>query len=353
MQKTFSIHKNLFWSRNFCLKILTCLFACLLLNTSAFSESTNSPNSPQPILVTGHLNPDTDSIASAISAAHLLTQLGKPAIPMFQGTLNPETQFVLSRFGLPTPQQIPDVSGHQVAIVDFSDLKQAPSGFEQASLVFIADHHKLGDITSASPLEAWIMPLGSAATVLYQTYTYYGIPIPEDIAGAMLSAILSDTVMFKSVTSTSKDYEAAVELARIAGIDDMYALGIEQFNIKSNIENVSAQELLLRDYKEFTMSGTIVGVGQIEVVDLAIVNPRKPDLLAAMATLQSETHANTVLLMLTDIMEEGTILLVVSNSPQLIEKAFSGKIVNNEIWLPGIMSRKLQIIPPLENVFSQ
>lgn len=334
-------------------KILAVMLGLMLVASVVFAAQPAELPKGHWAYVTGHLNPDTDSIASAISAAHLLTQLGKPAVPVYQGNLNPETQFVLSRFGLPSPQQIPDISGHPVAIVDFSDLQQVAVGFDPAKLVFVVDHHKLGGITSASPLEAWIMPLGSTSTVLYQAYNYYGIPIPKDIAGAMLSAILSDTVIFKSVTSTPKDHEAAVKLARIAGVEDIRALGIEQFNIKSNIKNVSAQELLLRDYKKYTMSGTVVGVGQIEVVDLAIVNPRKADLLAAMAILQNETKADTILLMLTDIMKEGTILLVVSNSPQLIENAFSGKIIDNEIWLPGVMSRKKQIIPPLENAFSQ
>lgn len=348
MQKLFFIRKHCSLLQHFCLSIIAAFALCF--SSAAFSDT---PQTEKPILVTGHLNPDTDSIVSAISTAYLLNQLGKPAMPMVQGTINPETQFVLSRFELATPEQISDVSGRNVALVDFSDLKQAPAGFAQANLVFVADHHKLGDVTSASPLEAWIMPLGSTSTVLYQAYTYYNIPIPKNIAGAMLSAILSDTVIFKSVTSTPKDQEAAKALARIAGIEDIHALGIEQFNIKSDIENVSAQELLLRDYKEFNMHGKIVGVGQIEVVDLDKLNPRKAELLAAMRELQTKNQADTVLLMLTDIMKEGTVLLVVSNKPELIENAFSAKVADHEIWLPNVMSRKSQVIPNLQSVFSQ
>ncbi|WP_278541154.1 DHH family phosphoesterase [Oxalobacter formigenes] len=236
-------------------------------------------------------------------------------------------------------------------MVDFTDTPQAPAGFDKANLVFIADHHKLGNVTSSSPLEAWILPYGSTATVLYQVYTYYGIPVPKDIAGVMLGAILSDTVIFRSATATDKDLESANALAKIAGVDDIPALGMKLFAIKSDISQTGSMELLQRDYKEFNMNGQKIGIAQLEMTDSTPALKRKAGFLSAMKDMKEKTHSQSVLFMLTDIMQGNTTLLVVSDNPQLIENAFSKKIVNDEMKLPGVMSRKKQLIPDLEKAF--
>ena len=326
-------------------RLFICLFSTFILatgllfsNPAAYAENTVAR---EPILVTGHSNPDTDSTASAIALSHLLNQLGKSAVPMTQGPLNPETKYVLERFSVPAPELVGNVANRNIAIVDFTDTPQAPAGFDKANLVFIADHHKLGNVTSSSPLEAWILPYGSTATVLYQVYTYYGIPVPKDIAGIMLGAILSDTVIFRSATATDKDLESANALAKIAGVDDIAALGMKLFAIKSDISQKGSMELLQRDYKEFNMNGQKIGIAQLEMTDST----------PAMKDMKEKTHSQSVLFMLTDIMQGNTTLLVVSDNPQLIENAFSKKIVNDEMKLPGVMSRKKQLIPDLEKAF--
>lgn len=329
---------------------LILLFGCFFSVPSTAAQKTDVK---EPILVTGHANPDTDSTASAIAASHLLNQLGKPALPMTQGALNPETKYILERFNVKPPGLIGNVANRNMAIVDFTDVSQAPAGFGNANLVFIADHHKLGNVTSRAPLEAWILPYGSTATVLFQIYTYYGVPVPKDMAGIMLGAILSDTVIFKSATTTVKDIEAAKALASIAGVDDMAALGEKLFAIKSDISHTGSQELLLRDYKEFNMNGRKIGIAQLEMTDLAPAFERKDSFLEAMKDIRAKTHSHTVLFMLTDIMKGNTTLLVTSDNPHLVEKAFSKKIVNDEIILPGVMSRKKQIIPDLEKAFGK
>ncbi len=326
------------------------IIGCLFSNPAAYAENTAAR---EPILVTGHSNPDTDSTASAIAASYLLNQLGKPAIPITQGPLNPETKYVLERFSVSSPEPVGNVAHRNVAIVDFTDTTQAPAGFDKANLVFIADHHKLGNVTSISPLEAWILPYGSTATVLYQVYTYYGIPVPKDIAGIMLGAILSDTVIFRSATTTSKDIESAKALAKVAGVHDIQALGMKQFAIKSDISQTGSGELLLRDYKEFNMNGRKIGIAQLEMTDSTSALKRKTGFLSAMKDIKKKTRSNTVLFMLTDVMQGNTSLLVLSDNPQLIEKAFSRQIVNDEITLPGVMSRKKQIIPELEKAFGK
>lgn len=158
-----------------------------------------------PAFVLGHMNPDTDSIVSAITAADLYSKRGFDVTPAAQGAPTPETEFVLKKFGLSAPQIVNDVAGKEVYLVDFSDLAQAPQGMDSATVLGIADHHKLGDVTTTMPLEAWIWPVGCTCTVLKNMYDFYGVEIPKNIAGGMLCAILSDTVIFKSPTCTEAD----------------------------------------------------------------------------------------------------------------------------------------------------
>lgn len=302
-----------------------------------------------PAIILGHKNPDTDSIISAIACADLYTKRGLDVVPMAQGEPAPETQFVLDRFGLKAPEVTHSVAGKDVYLVDYSDLAQAPDDFKDCRLLGIVDHHKLGDVTSSSPIEAIILPVGCSNTILKGMYDFFGIEIPKNIAGAMLCAILSDTVIFKSPTCTPADKKAAEALAEIAGIDDLEALGMELFTAKSAVKGVSARGLITRDFKDFNMSGAKVGVGQLELVDLALLDDRVDELLAELAVMKGEGR-HTAMLLLTDIMKEGSRLLMASDEPEKIAKAF-GAEVSDFIWLPGVMSRKKQVVPALEAAF--
>ncbi len=332
--------------------LVLCLALLLLLPASS-SLAADAKAPAEPILVFGHKNPDTDSIAGAIAAAYLLEKTGRPALPMAQGAPNPETAFVLKKFGLKAPAALGPVAGKPVGIVDFNDAAQGPDDLKDARLVFIADHHKLGGLSTPAPLEAWLLPLGSANTVLYEMFQHYKVAVPKDIAGGMLCGILSDTVIFRSATTTERDKEAAKALAKTAGVADTKALGVELFKIKSAIDGTPAKELVLRDYKDFVMSGTKVGVGQLELVDLSLVKNAKKDLLAAMKQVKDEKGAHSIFLMLTDIMREGTELLFVTDDPAVVKAAFKTEPKGSEVWLPGVMSRKKQIIPNLEAVFKK
>lgn len=213
-------------------------------------------------LVLGHKNPDTDSIVSALSATYLYRARGIDAVSGAQGDPSPETAFVLKRFGLKAPEVVHSVEGREVYLVDYSDLAQAPDDFPKCRLLGIIDHHKLGDVTSDYPLECWIQPVGCSNTIVKLMYDYYKVEVPKDIAGAMLCAILSDTVLFRSPTCTPTDIRAAKELAAIAGVDDIEALGIEMFKAGSNLD-ASPRDLVFRDYKDFDMNGKKVGIGQL------------------------------------------------------------------------------------------
>ncbi|MFO7911587.1 MAG: manganese-dependent inorganic pyrophosphatase [Desulfotignum sp.] len=303
-------------------------------------------------LVFGHKNPDTDSVCAAIALTDLKKKLGEDIAPAVQGELNPESKFVLDKFGVAAPGVVTSYAGKNVYLVDHSDLAQSADDLAEANILGIVDHHKLGDVTTAQPLECWIWPVGCTCTVISRMYKYLGIDIPKDIAGIMLCAILSDTVIFKSATCTDDDKAVCAELAELCGENDLEALGIEMFKVKSAVEGTPVRELVFRDYKDFNMSGSGVGVGQLELVDLSIVDGIKADLEKDIRDLKAEKGHHTVLLMLTDIMKEGTELLVASDDESVVEKAFGVAPAGGKAWLPGIMSRKKQIVPDLEKAFS-
>ncbi len=302
--------------------------------------------------VLGHKIPDSDSIIGAISLSYLKNKLGERSIPARQGEINPESKFILDKFGLIEPVLKESYTGEDVYLVDFSDLAQAPDDIKDANIKGIVDHHKLGDITTSSPLECWIRPVGCSNTVIKEMYDYYGVRIPRNLAGAMMCAILSDTVIFKSPTCTKLDTKIVKELAQIAGIKDYKALGMEMFLVKSAVEGATARELTTRDYKDFDMGGKKVGIGQLEVVDLSVFDDKKEMLFEDLKALKEEGGRHTVILLLTDIMKEGSQLLVVSDDESLVEKAFDVKLENHEVWLPKVLSRKKQVVPFLEKAFS-
>jgi len=168
----------------------------------------------------------------------------------------------------------------------------------------------------------------------------------------LLASILSDTVAFKSVTTTEKDKQAAEDLAKIAGIEDMMELAMEMFKAKSDVAGKSPRDLLFRDYKDFDMNGRKVGIGQLELVDLSLVDNIRDDLYKALQEVKEEGGRHTVLLLLTDIMKEGSDVMVVSDDPAVVEKAYNVKIDGPAVWVDGMMSRKKQAVPPLQDAFN-
>jgi manganese-dependent inorganic pyrophosphatase len=299
--------------------------------------------------VFGHTTPDSDSIIGAISLSYLRNQLGLDSTPTRQGEVNPETQFILDKFDLEAPQLKTHYAGEEVYLIDFMESSQSPEDINEATIVGVVDHHKLGDLKTSTPLEMWVRPVGCSNTIVKQMYDYHKIEIPTNLAGAMMCAILSDTVIFKSPTCTKEDTKAVKELAQIAQIQEYKALGMEMFTVKSAVKGVPSKDLILRDFKDFDMSGKKVGIGQLEVVDLGLFDEMKEELHTTLKEMQEDRES--IMVLLTDIMQEGSQLLVCSNDTAKIEEAFDVKLENNEAWLQGVMSRKKQIVPFLEAVY--
>ncbi|HPE63122.1 MAG TPA: manganese-dependent inorganic pyrophosphatase [Methanothrix sp.] len=304
------------------------------------------------VYVVGHKSPDTDSVAAAISYANLKNKLNLPEIyvPAAAGTINSETKFVLDHFGVPVPETITDGKGKKIVLVDHNEVAQAVDNIKEATLMEVIDHHKIGDVQTASPIFFHNEPVGSTATIISAMYDQYKVPITKEMAGVMISAILSDTVLFKSPTCTEKDKEQVAKLAKIIG-EDYEAYGIAMLTAKSDISTKTALDIVKGDYKHFDFAGTKAGVGQIEVMDLSVLKPRRKEILDEMEKVRKDEGLSFVLIMLTDVMKEASDLLFVGTPVDKFEKAFDGKIENSSIYKKGVLSRKKQVIPPLEAAF--
>ncbi|TMO61751.1 manganese-dependent inorganic pyrophosphatase [Pseudoalteromonas aurantia] len=302
--------------------------------------------------VVGHKIPDSDSICGAIALAYLKNQIGEAAVPTRLGDVSPETQFILDRFGFDAPELKLSYAGEEVYIVDHTEKTQAPDDIDEATIVGVVDHHKLGDLTTSTPLECWIRPVGCSNTIIKMMYDFYNVEIPKDIAGLMLCAILSDTVIFKSPTCTTADIKCVEALAEIAGVADAKELGMDMFKVKSAVEGTPARDLVMRDFKDFNMNGKLVGIGQLEVIDLSVFDDIKADLEADIAKLKEEGGRHSVLLLLTDIMKEGSQMLIASDDESIIETAYKVTPEQSSVWLDGVLSRKKQVVPPLQDAFA-
>jgi manganese-dependent inorganic pyrophosphatase len=305
------------------------------------------------VCVVGHSNPDTDSVTAAIAFSNYLKATGTDAKACMQisaANLNPESKVVLKKFNLTAPEELADAAGKDIALVDFSDIAQAPANIGNANIVAIVDHHKIGDITTGSPIFFYNKPVGCTCTVLLEMYMNNKVALPKDIAGGMLCAILSDTVNFKSPTCTGEDKAAVAQLLKITGVTDQDSLFMEMLKAKSSVEGVPVRDLIFRDYKDFDMNGKKVGIGQIELATLDQVAAIREDLYKAIKDVKAEGR-HSVLFMLTDVVKEGTDLMVVSDEPAVIESAFKGKIKGQSMWVDGMMSRKKQTVPPLQKAF--
>ncbi len=244
---------------------------------------------------------------------------------------------VLTRYHLLRPRR------KRVVLVDHNEASQSVPGLEEAEILEIIDHHRLADIQTNNPIYVRNEPVGSTNTIIAGMFQDRGLMPSEKMAGMMAAAILSDTVMFKSPTCTDKDRRTAERMARIANIS-LEELGREIFS--ASVGNRTAEDLLFADYKEFHIAGHDLAVAQVTCVDSPIMLQRKDEFLPLMEKRAKEKGLSMMLLMLTDVLLEGTQLLYVGDD-ETIQQAFSVQPKENAVFLPKVMSRKKQIIPML------
>ncbi|MEA2004076.1 MAG: manganese-dependent inorganic pyrophosphatase [archaeon] len=305
------------------------------------------------IYIVGHKNPDTDSICAAIAYADLKKKTGETEeiIPARSGDINDETRFILDKFGAEDPILLSDASGKKVILVDHSEPKQRPENMDKGEIVEVLDHHNI-NFVQATPILFHAEPAGSTSTIISRMYFEKGIKIPKNIAGILLGAIISDTVIFKSPITTQEDKDIAEKLKPIANIDNLEKFGIDIFNAKSGWSEKTAEQIIKTDYKEYELGGKKIGIAQIETVDASELEPRKEEFLKVMKRIKEKTGLDTIIVLLTDVIKEGCLTFILSDSIDLIGKTFGKEIKDSEVYLPGVLSRKKQIVPPLEKVLS-
>ena len=302
-------------------------------------------------LVFGHKSPDTDSTCSPLIWAWYLAHHNPGAAEArILGTPNTEAQFVLRRWGVELPPVIEDVEeGQDVVIVDTNNPAELPPSINKANILAIIDHHKLtGGLETKSPIEITIRPVACTATLMWQLMGGHGGHAPDQIKAMALSAILSDTLEFRSPTTTRVDRQLAEQLAQDLGVD-IPSYAAEMFEAKSDVSHLSEAELLRLDSKEYSVDGTDLRISVLETVAPQAILRRKDALVAAMPQVAAEDGADQVLLFVVDILKEEATLLVPNDlTRRIAEATFGVTVPGDAVVLPGVMSRKKQIIPALK-----
>jgi len=305
------------------------------------------------IHVFGHQSPDTDSICSAIAYAELKKKLGYENIGAYRlGNLNKETEFVLEHFGIDMPELLELEIGNKkeerkkVILVDHNEKSQSVEGLENCEILEIIDHHRIADIQTDSPILVRIEPLGCTATIVYKMYKEEKINITREIAGIMLSAILSDTLIFTSPTCTEIDKIAGKELAEIAG-KDIESYGKEMFTAGASLEGFTATEILEIDRKKFSLGDYTAYISQVNTMDLEDTLKLKDEFFDSMDEFLEKVNGDISLLMITDIEKNASEILIRGKKADVVRNAFGIKESRGSIFLEGVVSRKKQIIPKL------
>jgi manganese-dependent inorganic pyrophosphatase len=302
-------------------------------------------------LVFGHKSPDTDSTLSAIIWAWYLTNvMGGDAKPVLLGQPNTEAAFLLKHWGFAQPEIIADVSASdRVVIVDTNNPAELPASIHEATIMAIIDHHMLvGGLKSKTPINVVIRPLACTATVMHDIMGDNLDKLPREIKGAMLSCILSDTLEFRSPTTTPHDRAVAEKLAAELQIS-IPEFAAEMFAAKSDVSAFSDAELLRMDSKEYTVAGKELRISVLETTAPAVLLDRKAALMAAMPGVAEADGAEQVLLFVIDILKEEATLLVPNDLVKaMAEASFGVAVTGDTVVLPGVMSRKKQILPALK-----
>ena len=240
----------------------------------------------------------------------------------------------------------------KVIQVDHNERSQAIDGIEEAEILEIVDHHRVADIQTVGPVLFRAEPVGCTATIVVKCYKENGVEIPQDMAGLMLGAIISDTLLFKSPTCTPTDTKIARELAAIAGVD-IKEFGMEMFKAGTSLVGKTVEEIFNQDYKKFTFGDLSVGVAQVNTMDIEGFAPYKQEMLDYMNNVARENHMEFTMLLLTDVINATSEVLVAGNRPDYVETAFGVQLVDHQASLPGVISRKKQVVPVITEALTK
>ena len=301
----------------------------------------------------GHKNPDTDAISSAIIMADFEKQTGNTDAQAFRlGEVGPETQHALDYFNITAPDLLnDDLTDQNVILVDHNEFQQSEDSIANATVQHVIDHHRIANFETAAPLYYRAEPVGCTATILYKMYKERGFEIKPEIAGLMISAIISDSLLFKSPTCTEEDVAAAEALKAIANVD-LEVYGLEMLKAGASTVDKSAVDLLSLDAKSFNMGDYVTRIGQVNTVDIDEVFERHDELATAMLAANTEQNYDLFVLLVTDIINSNSKILVIGDNKDKVGEAFNVQLENGTAFLPGVVSRKKQVVPQITEVLS-
>lgn len=305
------------------------------------------------VLIFGHKNPDTDTICSAITYSDLKNKLGFQTEPIRLGTISGETQFVLDYFKVEAPRLVEKVAAEtkEVILVDHNEFQQSADDITEVQIKEVIDHHRVANFETKDPLYFRVEPVGCTTTILNKMYKENGVTIEKEIAGLMLSAIISDTLLLKSPTCTQQDVDAAHELATIAGVD-LNEYGLEMLKAGADLSDKTVEQLISIDSKVFPMGNAKVEVAQVNAVDTNDILSRQKEIESALEKVVEDKELDLFLLVVTDILTNDSVALAIGKASNKVEQAFNVTLDNNTALLKGVVSRKKQIVPPLTEAFT-
>jgi len=297
----------------------------------------------------GHKNPDTDSITSSLVMENLERKLGNTEAKAYRlGKINKETEFVLNYFKVEAPEMLENLEEKaNVILVDHNNFSESADGIEKANILKVVDHHCIANFETAAPLFYRAEPVGCTETILYDLYKTNGVEIEPKIAGLMLSAIISDTLLFKSPTCTKRDEEVARSLAEIANID-IENYGMEMLKAGTDLSDFTPEELINLDSKESEAGESKVQVAQVNTACIEDVLKDKEKIEQAINNFINTNGRNLFVFAITDIINSNSQIIALGDRTDIVEKAFNVTLKDNMAFLPGVVSRKKQIIPVLK-----
>ena len=298
------------------------------------------------VLIFGHKNPDTDTICSAMVKEILNKKRGcKKSKAVRLGNVNKETQYALNYLGMETPELIEKIEeGQEVILVDHNEFNQSVEGIEKAKILEVVDHHRISNFETSEPLYYTARPFGCTSTILFEEFKASGIEIEKTEAILMASAIISDTLLLKSPTTTDYDRKALEELGKIAGIN-IAEYGLEMLKAGTDLDDFSAEELINLDAKSLDKDGTKFVIAQVNTVSIEDVLKRQNELEEAIKNAIAEKGLSLFVLAITDILNSNSEIIALGTKTDAVEKAFDKKLENNRAFLEGVVSRKKQLLP--------
>lgn len=306
------------------------------------------------VLVFGHQNPDTDAIASSFAFAYLAKNAyGMDAQVVALGEPNEETAFALDFFGIDAPKVVESAKAegvNTVVLTDHNEFQQSISDISDVTIYGVVDHHRVANFETANPLFMRVEPVGSASSIVYRMFKENNLELPKEIAGLLLSGLISDTLLLKSPTTHMTDHKVAEELAQLAQVN-LEEYGMSLLKAGTNLASKSEAELIDIDAKTFELNGHPVRVAQVNTVDIAEVLQRQAALETAILEAMATEGYSDFVLMITDIVNSNSEILALGSNMDKVEKAFNFTLENNHAFLPGAVSRKKQVVPQLTESF--